>query len=69
MEDIIMEELNSLARDVIRNNVNSKFKPVDILHALKDDPKKHARAVELLRMEKQMKDLRKVGDLGEQEFE
>jgi hypothetical protein len=48
MEDIIMEELNSLARDVIRNNVNSKFKPVDILHALKDDPKKHARAVELV---------------------
>jgi hypothetical protein len=64
-----MEELNSLARDVIRNNLNSKFKPVDVLDALKDDPKRHARAVEFLRMEKQMKDLRKVEDLGELEFE
>jgi hypothetical protein len=69
MEDIIVEELNSLARDVTRNNVNTKFKPADILFALRDDSKKHARAMELLRMEKQMKDLRKVGDLGEKEFE
>jgi hypothetical protein len=69
MEDLLTEELISLARDITRHNCNSKFKPADILFALRDDAKKHARSLELLRMEKELKNVRKTGDKAEADFE
>ncbi|KAI8811685.1 transcription initiation factor IID, 18kD subunit-domain-containing protein [Cladochytrium replicatum] len=65
MEELLMDYLNDLCAKAARHAPNSRVKASDFLYALRNDPKRLARAHELLSMDRELKAARKMFDVDE----
>ncbi|KAJ1555338.1 hypothetical protein HK096_003622 [Nowakowskiella sp. JEL0078] len=65
MEDILLDFINDLCISASRSSQTTKVQTRDFLHALRKDPKKLARARELVVLDKQLQDARKTFNVDE----
>ena len=65
MEEILEWYILDLCEKALKTQTGSKLKTSDFLHALAKDPKKLARAHELLTLDKELKSARAAFDMQE----
>ncbi|KAJ3299609.1 Transcription initiation factor TFIID subunit 13 [Borealophlyctis nickersoniae] len=65
MEEMLMIYFADLAAEINKVSTGNKIKLSDILHALRNDPKKLGRAQELIAMSKEIQEAKRLVDRSE----